>query len=60
MWFISFKGLVLFGENRMLEDNNSDRKAKAMVQEREEASCMREARVEMERKGTFKVHFRWQ
>lgn len=45
---------VLFAENK-----NRNRKAEAVVQVREKASCTREPIVEMERKGSFKVHLRW-
>lgn len=44
---------MLFGENRMLENKNRNRKAEAVVQLREEAI------VEMERRGSFKVYLRW-
>lgn len=50
---------MLFGENRMLENKNRNRKAEAVVQVKKEPSCTREAIVEMERRGTFKVYLRW-
>ena len=36
----------------MLEDENGNREAEAMVQVREEAACTRQATMEIERRGT--------
>lgn len=44
----------------MIEDENGNRKARAMVQMRAEVACTREAimEVDMER-GTFQMYLRW-
>lgn len=44
----------------MIEDENGNRKAGAVVQMRAEVACTREAIIEVEmERGTFQVYLRW-